>query len=208
MGIAFAYRHQGFCSIMHNSGISLLTLLILTSKTHTLTLRFAFSCCFHQTVHEDAKNILKSWQLNQIPKKQACHAIPSHPKHVIPNREWYFLGFLYLPLPLGSFEAAQLHFFLMGGEGWGGWWGGSNPSPLAEVRASPIQLSSCQGEFGCLTGKHACSDAQGAHPGVNSPGKRFICFLCCVCLAPEISYQKQFLCWGRREMRKGGEGGK
>lgn len=27
-------------------------------------------------------------------------------------------------------------------------------------------------EFGCLTGKHVCSDAQEAHPRVNSPGRR------------------------------------
>ena len=77
---------------MHNSvgevcDISLLTLLILASNTHPLTLQFAFSCRFHQTVHEDAKHILKSSQFNQTPQKQACDAIPSHPKCVFHNSE-------------------------------------------------------------------------------------------------------------------------
>lgn len=170
-GIAFAYWHQGFCSIMHNSAgevcdISLLTLLILTSKTHLLTLWFAFSCCFHQTVHEDTKNILKSLQLNQILQKQACCATPPHPKCAFCRREWYLLGFFTFTGPhweplQGFFEAAQ-HFG-------GGGLKSQHTSRSTCSANSGVPLSKA---FGCLTGKDVCSDDLGAHRGVNSPKRR------------------------------------
>lgn len=94
--------------------------------------------------------------------------------------------------PLGSFEVAQLFF--------SGCFKSKHTGSITCSANSvlPHQLSKA---FACLKQERVCSDALGAHSCVNSPGRR-VYLLCCVCIAPKISHQKRFLCWGEG---RGGE---
>lgn len=97
--------------------------------------------------------------------------------------------------PLGFFEAAQ-HFL-----------GGFEYQHTSRSTCSANSVASLSKAFGCLTGKDVQMTWEPTLVWTHLKGE-VICLLCCVCLAPEISYQKWFLCCGRRERRKGGGGGK